>query len=161
MVRTTVGTIAEAEISVQESESITAIQTDQSATVAQSDSQTTTITAPSGTILSVVGIRLLVQPPSGASSGRHNFTLSGPLQNVRYITATSEATDRILVSEGTIRTATRRASPTDGAAQSAQIRSATADDTNAIDITYSNTTDADQTNTRFIRVLAVERGVTS
>jgi len=159
MVRTTVGTIAEAQLSVEQAETVSTINADLTTTVSSSGSNTTTITAPSGALLSVIGIRLLAPNPSGASSGSHRIQIQGPDRQVRYLFASSGFDDNIRINNGTIRTAKLKQLPSSTAAQAEQIRSIIADDTRGVNLTYTNLTDVDQDQTVTIRLIVLERGV--
>jgi len=159
VVRTTVGTIAEAELSVQESEKVTTISADQTATVTSSSISTTNVLAPSGTIISVIGIRFQVSAPSGATSGNHQVQIQGPNGTVRFIFARANFGDQILIDDGIVKLASSTVAPASEAVQSNNISSLTADDSQPITFRYANGTDADQTNTRQIDIVAVQRGV--
>jgi hypothetical protein len=161
MVRTTVGTIAEAELSVQQQKQVTTISADQTATVSAGNNQDTLIKAPSGSTISVVAASIRAPAPSGASSGRHQVQLSGPDAAIRYLTAGSDFGDQIFIRESVIDTATGRVRPGTDAAQASTIRALTADDTQGLNIRYQNDTDVDQTQTRRIRLVTVQEGVSN
>jgi hypothetical protein len=161
MVRTTVGTIAEAELSVQQAESVNLISASQTATVSSSGSQTTTVTAPSGTVLTVVGLQVVIDPPPGATTGNHTIQVKGPNEAVSYLLARSTFDQDILINNSVIATANDFVRPGSPVVQSQTIRSIRADDTDGISLVYDNDTDVDQTERRTIRLLVLERGVTS
>jgi len=161
MVRTTVGTIAEAQLSVQRTEAVTRIKNDQTATVQASNREVTSIFAPTGKLLSVDTIFIEINPPSGATTGRHNVSLRGPADNVQYLFVESGFSDSILIAGSYVDTATKRVSPSDAGAVNTAIQSIAADDSTPLVVRYENNTDADQTNRRRIRLVGVERGVTS
>jgi hypothetical protein len=161
MVRTTVGTIAEAELSVQESESVVSIAASQTSTVSSSGSQTTSVTAPTGTIITVLALRCVVQPPSGATSGNHTITVAGPAGNVRYLLAGSSFDTKININDCIIVKANQTAQPSTDSGQVNAITSIRADDTQGVQFTYNNNTDASQAQERDIDIIALERGVTS
>jgi len=159
MVRTTVGTIAEAQLSVQQSESVTTVSTDQTSTVSPSDRQKTTITAPSGTLLSITAIRLIAPPPGGATSGDHAFLIDGPNATIRFLLA-GDSHDKFLVLSSNGSGAARQ-TPADPVVFQRQIQSLTLDDTNGVVVKYDNNTDASQSQTREIELIGLERSVTS
>jgi len=161
MVRTTVGTIAEAELSVQESESVTTITADQTTTVASSSRERTTVTASTGTLLTVQGLRLNVGAPSGATSGVHQFRLRDPNTGFLYIRARSGNNEGVSINRNTITQANTIQEPASTRAQQANIQAITIDDTTQLEVVYTNSTDVDQSNTRLIRLIGVERGVTN
>jgi hypothetical protein len=161
MVRTTVGTIAEAQLSVQQSESVTTVSTDQTSTVSPSGRQKTTITAASGTLLSITGIRLLVLPPSDATSGSHGFTIDGPNGVLRFITVQSSFDKLVFVNNNIVTRGDLSQVPADPVAQQRNIQSLTIDDTTGIQINYDNDTDVSQSQTREIELIGLERSVTS
>jgi hypothetical protein len=159
MVRTTVGTIAEAELSVQQAESITTINASQSSTVNSGSSERTVVTAPSGTILRVLALRFFARAPSGASSGDHSLNIQGPATNVSYLVAQSDFSNEIVLNQTVIKSANLSATPTTEEAQSSTIRSLQSDDSQGIVLEYSNDTDVDQTESRDITIVAIEQGV--
>jgi hypothetical protein len=161
MVRTTVGSIAEAELSVERSESITQISADQTADVAAGDNETTVFTAPSGTLIEVIGLFVRVPSPAGSSSGFHRVFLQSAGTRGRLLQAQSNDSDRIEINNNHIRTGTSLQAPPDAASQAITINSIRFDDTRGIDITYDNRTDATQTDTRTIDLVGLERGVTT
>jgi len=161
MVRTTVGSVAEASLSVERSESITAISADQTADVAAGDLQTTVLTAPSGTLIEVIGLFVSVPSVSGSSSGFHRVFLRSQGSPGRYIQAQSGNSNRILINNSHIQTANSLKLPSDAASQAIAINSTRFDDTTGLRITYDNRTDVTQTATRKIDLVGVERGVTT
>jgi hypothetical protein len=161
MVRTTVGTIAEAEISVQQAEDVARVDATQTTTVLAGDNEETDIDAPSGTLIDVSNFEFVVEPPSGASSGTHRILIRGPSRNNLYILAESNFDTRIQVVTNTISTADTSRLPGTAAAQQANILALAMDDTNSINLRYDNSTDVDQTNERRIGIVGIQRGVTS
>jgi len=161
MVRTTVGTIAEAQLSVQRTESVTQIQASQTSTISPGDTQQTVITAPSGTVLEVLTLRVVITGPGGASTGDHGIIIFGPNSRNIFLQATANGSNNVRVNHGFIRQADDKQRPSTEIAQQNQIRSLLADDTNGIIISYGNRTDVDQTNTRNIDIVALERGVSN
>jgi len=161
MVRTTVGTIAEAELSVRQSETVVTVDASETASIPAGGGQSTIIKAPSGTTLSVLGLRIRVDPPSGATSGDHQITLAGPTNIVRYLKAESNFDDPIIINDSIIFLATSVSRPSTEAAQSNSIQSLIADDEFGITIAYSNGTDAEQTQERQIDIVAIQQGVST
>jgi phage I-like protein len=161
MVRTTVGSVAEADLSVERSESITAISADQTADVAAGDLQTTVLTAPSGTLIEVIGLFISSPSVSAASSGFHRVFLRSRGSPGKYIQAQSDNTGRIEINNNHIQTGNSVQLPSDAASQAIAINSIRFDDTRGLQITYDNRTDATQTDTRKIDLVGLERGVTT
>jgi len=159
MVRTTVGTIAEATISAQRAESVTPISANQTSTVSSGGSAQTTVTAPTGTVLEILGLQIIIDPPPGASTGDHIFFIRGPNLEVRYLACRSGFSTAIEIKDNRIFTADQTQEPSTEGGQRGQIRSIRCDDTNGVVFKYTNRTDVDQTNDREIRILALERGV--
>jgi len=160
MVRTTVGTIAEAELSVQQSEEVTFITANQTSTLASAATQTTSITASSGKLLIITGIRIAVPSPNGASSGTHTIDIGGPRGRVRFLLAESGFSDAVVINNGIITNATSNKIPADQTIQSDNIQALRADDTQGFEVAYENGTDVSQTKDRKIQIVGVERGVT-
>jgi len=161
MVRTTVGTIAEAELSVQESESVIQIAADQTATLSSSSSQTTTIKAPSGTVIRILAVRFVAPPPSAATSGNHTLRILGAGTKTRYLVAQSDSNTQIILNDRIVSKANSAAEPSTEAAQATTLGAIRADDTVGVQFKYINGTDASQTQTRDIDIIALERGVSS
>jgi hypothetical protein len=159
MVRTTVGTIAEAELSVQRAESVTQISASSTLTVPSGGIDTTAVTAPTGTVLEVLGLEINIEPPPGATTGDHILFVRGPELNVRYIACFSSFDTGIKIRDGRIFVADQGQDPSTEVGQQGQIRSIRIDDTNGAVFEYENRTDVDQTNEREIQILALERGV--
>jgi hypothetical protein len=159
MVRTTVGTIAEAEISTQRTESVTTVDTAQTSTVSPGTESDTVITAPSGTVLEVLGMRVKVGNPGGATTGFHDIQFRSSTRLHIYLLARSGPGTNIRINRGIILKADDVQEPSTEIAQLTAIRSIRIDDTNGLTIRYKNETDADQTDDRQIQLVALERGV--
>jgi hypothetical protein len=161
MVRTTVGTIAEAELSVQQTEDVATVDGTQTTTVPAGSTEITDVNAPSGTLINVSNLDILVQPPSGASSGSHRIVVQGPDGSTRYILAQSSFDTQIRLFGNTITTGDDTQTPGTAATQQANILALAMDDTNSIKLRYDNFTDVDQTNDRRVKIVGIQRGVTS
>jgi hypothetical protein len=159
MVRTTVGTVAEAELSVQEAESVITIDATQTDTVPAGEKETTGVKAPSGTVLEVLTIKVFISAPPNATTDIHLLRLNGPNGSNRYLQAGSDNSTNISIDDGIIKDANAGQAPTTEISQTTQIRSIRLDDTNGIEFQYDNRTDGDQTENRRIEILALQRGV--
>jgi len=160
MVRTTVGTIAEAELAVTRSEALTKLDATQTETVTSTTTQTTTVTSSSGTFFTLTALFVRIPAPSGATSGTHRLQLSGPDGAIRYILATANFDSVITINDGIISRADTRQEPSTDAVQSDVLRSIAFDDSRSLTLEYTNDTDVDQTNDRRVDLLGIERGVT-
>jgi len=158
MVRTTGGTIAEAELSVTQVEKVTAVKASQTSSVTPNGIQTTTVASPPGTVLSATAVRLVARAPSGATTGFHRVSFVGPNSRVKYLQASAPFNEQVIVDKGVVQKATRSAIPGDEAAQAAALNSIIADDTNGLKVKYENLTDATQSQKRDIQLIGLERG---
>lgn len=117
--------------------------------------ETITVTAPTGKIYRGVGLLLNVSSPGG-TTGYHRFQVTSESQGIGMLQGKSAYSDSIVFREGVWVTASSVARPPDTASPQLAVNSLIADDTNGINIMYVNNTDADQTNTRTIRLIVKE-----
>jgi len=161
MVRTTIGTIAEAELSVRQSETVDRIVADQTTTVPSSGSVTTSVAAPTGELISVTALSVLVKAPNGASSGTHSITLRGPDDQTDILIAESQFNTRVSISKNIIRVGNSDQEPASKVVQQANILAINLDDDGGLTLTYENNTDVSQSKPRQIDIVGIERGVST
>lgn len=161
MVRTTLGTTLNAEVSVESSESVNFINEDFTGTLPSGASETKIIRAPAGTVLEIFRVRLIADPITGATTGGHKFDVLSESRFIGVLSISSNGTDFLRYNRSEVRTASTGSLPTDPAAQAIVFDGLRIDDKNGLQVKYQNNTDADQTNVRPLRIWARQIEVSS
>ena len=115
-----------------------------------------TVQPDAGKIWYVRNITLMVQPPTGASSGYHYFLLRDSTWIIRWIIVNSTYSTGITVRYLTPEIADATVLPEDKSAFAQAIRSIVITNDKPLYVSYYNNTNANQTGTRTIRFMVIE-----
>jgi len=148
-------TLAEADISVNQNpaESVEFIQKDQSSTVSSSGGEQVTIKPPSGYIYELLAMKIDTPPPPSATSGEHYVSLKAEGYGIALTSAASDYTNTCRYDSGNWSKATNGANPSSASAQQQSIRGARFDSSNGLKVSYTNNTDASNSNNRQYRFI--------
>lgn len=141
-------------IATQSRPEVEAINSDRSTTVAAGTSETVEIYAPTGSNYEVRGSTIQV-PAAGGTTGNHTFEVR-TAGRVMVLRGRSGYQDEIRFEMGHWRTAPTSALPSDQSTAKQIENSLRATENSPLEITYDNSTDADQTDTRIIRYTVEE-----
>jgi len=156
VVRTALGAEVETSVSVQGSESVRFIDATQTGTVSSGGSESVVVTAPPGTVLELLGLTVVVQLPSSATAGDHTVDILSDTKQIVVLLMRSDSTARIFYGTGFIQEANLISDPPTVRAQQEAIRGYRVDDTNGLEIVYSNQLDAAQSDDRQYKLWARE-----
>jgi len=152
MVRTTLGAEVETTVTATGSEGVETINLDDDTTVAAGTSDTKVVRPPTGEVYELQQIRFTYQPTNGTESGHTvNLRLEGTA--VGYGFYGSNPGTAIEYGDSTVKAADVQQLPTDSVSQLLAPRGIRADSSNGYRITYNNTTGADQTALRELKLL--------
>jgi len=128
------------------------IDANSSTTVPSSSWEDVTIRAPAGHIYEITGIYLFCLSPSGATSGKHSFSVTLEAYGIPVLRGESSYNSKLEYAYGRWVSANEAAEPTSDIAQLMVLRGIRIDDTNGIKIRYMNYTNVNQTYTRQMRL---------
>ena len=122
-------------------------------TVLAGQTEDISVTPPTGKIYNLISAYLRCSPPTGATSGKHRFEIFSMNIAGVGIYAESDYATEVKVANNCIKTANVDKMPDTTGDISGAFRTIFGTNSNPFTIKYYNNTDADQSNTRYIRLI--------